>query len=274
MIEVPCESSYCPPVPVCLMKKSGQCPYLIPPARNDTINSNACTYECKSDFHCDGTKKCCSNGCGTQCIEPQLKTACQHTQAIQIHQASEIGVPAKQKYIAQCDDIDGSWKSIQCGPNNTCWCVDKAGNEISGTRSTGKQPNCTKESEIKCPLFKCSACEHGFVLDSKGCQTCECRNPCNETSCPAGESCDLIDVECTDRPCPKMAICVPRRESICEEGFPLQLNGTVQNCGAKTHSVLCPTTHNCQIDPLTHNGVCCRKPSKNYSITTIVWFTK
>lgn len=65
-VEVSCEGEYCPPVPACFPKKQGQCPFLVPPAGEDS--EDACAYECRSDNHCIGSKKCCSNGCGTVCI--------------------------------------------------------------------------------------------------------------------------------------------------------------------------------------------------------------
>lgn len=65
-VEVSCEGEYCPPVPACFPKKQGQCPFLVPPAGVDV--EDACAYECRSDNHCIGSKKCCSNGCGTVCI--------------------------------------------------------------------------------------------------------------------------------------------------------------------------------------------------------------
>uniref|UniRef100_T1GXN5 WAP domain-containing protein n=1 Tax=Megaselia scalaris TaxID=36166 RepID=T1GXN5_MEGSC len=113
VVDVSCEDEYCPPVPACLPRKPGQCPFLVPPGSDN--ESNTCDYECRTDFHCDGSKRCCSNGCGTQCVEPQLKTACQHLQTIQLHQSSEMGIPARQMYIAQCDEVSGKWKEVQCG---------------------------------------------------------------------------------------------------------------------------------------------------------------
>lgn len=114
-VEVSCEGEYCPPVPACLPRKPGQCPFLVPPGTEGS-SSASCEYECRSDQHCAGARRCCSNGCGTQCVEPQLKTACQHLQTIQLHQATELGVPAKQKYIAQCNATTGAWLRVQCGP--------------------------------------------------------------------------------------------------------------------------------------------------------------
>lgn len=65
-VEVSCEGEYCPPVPACFPKKQGQCPFLVPPAGEDS--EDTCAYECRSDNHCSESKKCCSNGCGTVCI--------------------------------------------------------------------------------------------------------------------------------------------------------------------------------------------------------------
>lgn len=258
-VEVSCDGDYCPPVPACLPRKPGQCPFLIPPGID---GSDSCDYECRSDSHCDGSRRCCSNGCGTQCVEPELKTACQHLQAIQLHQSIELGVPAKQKYIAQCSE-DGTWKSIQCGPGEVCWCVDESGNEKSGTRSTNRKPDCDNTiTKTECPLRKCRPCDHGYVLDSNGCRTCDCREPCKEISCPGGEECQLVQVECIDAPCPKMAICVPHRDSLCTEGNPLKLNGKEISCGPQNEENLCPTTHSCQLNPINNKGVCCGKTSK------------
>lgn len=257
-VEVSCEGEYCPSVPACLPRKPGQCPFLVPPG-NEGSGADFCEYECRSDFHCDGDMRCCSNGCGTQCVKPQLKTACQHLRAIQIHQSVELGIPAKQKYIAQCDENDGSWKEVQCGPDSICWCVDEEGNEKIGTRSNQNSINCTVQNIVECPLRKCMPCEHGYLIDQMGCRTCECREPCKEISCPGGEVCELAQVECTDSPCPKLPLCVPIRDSLCTEGVPLKLNGREVSCGPQSEADFCPTTHSCQLNPMTNKGVCCSK---------------
>lgn len=262
-VDVACEGEYCPPVPACLPKKPGQCPFLVPPG-TDGSDVDSCQYECRSDSHCETNKKCCSNGCGTQCIEPQLKTACQHLQTIQYHQAVELGIPAKQKYIAQCDEITGKFTEIQCGPQNGCWCVDDQGNEIIGTKTfNGATPNCySRQTSSSCPMYKCSAnCEHGYVTDAQGCKTCQCQDPCDQISCPTGESCQLLKVYCIDEPCPKMPICVPQHDSVCTEGLPLKQNGKVVSCGPQRDADQCPSTHSCQLDITSRRGVCCGKTS-------------
>lgn len=55
LVEVSCDDRHCPPVPVCLPRKAGQCPYLVPAAAS-------CDFECSSDSGCNGTERCCSNG--------------------------------------------------------------------------------------------------------------------------------------------------------------------------------------------------------------------
>lgn len=168
-------------------------------------------------------------------------------------------MPAKQKYIAQCND-DGSWKTIQCGPD-ACWCVDDRGNEKSGTRTTDEIPNCSVSKE-NCPQLKCKSCEHGYDFDNNGCKTCECKDLCKDIKCPLDEQCELVQVECISsnnntQPCPRMPICTPIRDSICTEGLPLKQNGREINCGPEAD--VCPTTHSCNLNPITKRGVCCAK---------------
>ena len=54
-----------------------------------------------------------------------------------------------------------------------------------------------------------------------------------------------------------MPICVPLRDSICTEGLPLKLNGREINCGPDADG--CPTTHSCNLNPISNRGVCCAK---------------
>lgn len=257
IVEVSCENEYCPPVPACMPRKPGQCPYLVPPGYDSYDDS--CDFECRSDYHCEGSKRCCSNGCGTQCVEPEIKTACQHLQGLQLHQSIELGVPAKDKYIAQCTP-DGGFQTVQCGPGGVCWCVDEFGKEKSGTRTTAGRPNCEIQARLDCGPISCPACEHGYVLDDNGCKTCQCKEPCKDITCPRGETCELIKVECTDQNLCSLPICVPIRDSVCVEGSPFKLEGREIMCGPENDLDTCPSTHTCQMDPLSkRSGVCCLK---------------
>ena len=38
-------------------------------------------------------------------------------------------------------------------------------------------------------------CEYGYILDSEGCSTCDCDNPCNGYKCPSNAQCHVIQDE-------------------------------------------------------------------------------
>jgi len=142
-----------------LPRKSGQCPYLVP------LSSGSCEYQCRSDYNCNGTEKCCSNGCGTQCVQPMVMTGkftrikggifagtwvefrlpeCQHKRAIVQHESHESGIPARHIFVPTCREEDGAFEPVQCHPTTgQCWCVDAHGTEVAGTRAApGIRPNC------------------------------------------------------------------------------------------------------------------------------------
>ncbi|XP_050296435.1 kielin/chordin-like protein [Anthonomus grandis grandis] len=255
LVEVSCKDHYCPPVPACLPKKVGQCPYLVPAA------SPTCDFECNSDLACNGTMRCCSNGCGTQCIEPLLYTACQHQRTLAQHQAHESGMPAGKVYIPTCTE-DGSYSKKQCHPGTKeCWCVDDHGFEISQTRSRFNNLTCDPAPESdKCPQVDCAdECEHGFIMDREGCRTCECVDPCTRISCRGeGETCRLVAVECVSWPCPSVPMCLPKKENPCQNGEPLKMGEESFSCGPEAET--CPSSHKCQLSPVGEYAVCCPKP--------------
>lgn len=53
------------------------------------------------------------------------------------------GTPRDDQYVPQCDDL-GHFIPLQChGKSDFCWCVDKDGRELQGTRSQpGTVPAC------------------------------------------------------------------------------------------------------------------------------------
>ncbi|KAL1501147.1 hypothetical protein ABEB36_006531 [Hypothenemus hampei] len=257
LVEVSCRDHYCPPVPACLPKKLGQCPYLVPAA------SPSCDFQCNSDLSCNGSMRCCSNGCGTQCVEPLLFTACQHQRTLAEHQAHESGMPAGKVYIPECNE-DGSFTNKQCHPGTKeCWCVDERGFEISETRSRNSSLDCDVTLEPnKCSHLECTEdCEHGFEMDSNGCRTCQCIDPCSKISCRGeGETCRLVNVECISGSCPSVPMCLPKKENPCQHGEPLKLgtNEVLFTCGPESES--CPSSHKCQLSPVGEYAVCCPKP--------------
>lgn len=260
VVEVACDAEYCPPVPACLPKKPGQCPYLVP------VGAGSCDYQCRSDYNCNETAKCCSNGCGTQCMQPVVMTECQHRRAILQHESHESGIPAGRLWVPRCRERDGAYESVQCHPGKgQCWCVDAHGQELPGTRTDGdQQPDCRARNAVSaCPALRCEeACPHGHQLDARGCPTCRCRDPCQELQCRGeGEACRMVQVQCADPPCHKVPMCLPHRENPCLTGQPLESTSTpggLFRCGPSGDS--CPASHKCELSPLGEYAVCCQKP--------------
>ncbi|CAG9565233.1 unnamed protein product [Danaus chrysippus] len=252
LVDVACDADYCPPVPACLPRKSGQCPYLVP-------WTGSCEWSCRSDAECGGDARCCATGCGTACAEPLRQTSCQQRRALALHTAAESGNPPSWSWVPRCNE-DGSYESIQCrGSTNICWCVDSVGNEITGTRTNNSSPNCTAPTQ--CPDPKCDEqeiCPHGRELNEKGCPTCSCKDPCAEAKCREDETCELVPLECEGETCPPLARCSPSPQ--CPSGEPLLARGGgALPCGP--HAAACPSTHACRFAP--HDAkpaVCCPKP--------------
>ena len=61
--------------------------------------------------------------------------------------------PANGRYIPKCSDV-GKYDPVQChSALGQCWCVDKYGNELYGTRQEGT-PDCNNVGKIvKDPLM-------------------------------------------------------------------------------------------------------------------------
>ncbi|XP_050354071.1 uncharacterized protein LOC126775931 isoform X2 [Nymphalis io] len=253
LVDVACDADYCPPVPACLPRKSGQCPYLVP-------WTGACEWACRGDAECGAGQRCCATGCGTACTAAVHQTACQQRRAVALHTAAENGNPPSWTWVPECKE-DGTYESIQCrGSSNMCWCVDSAGNEIPGTRSTNSTPSC--DSPNQCPDPGCDEeeiCTHGPELDNKGCPTCSCRDPCAEAKCRDDETCELVPLDCEGESCPPLARCSPSPQ--CPEGEPLQApdgSGALL-CGP--NAAACPSTHACRFAPHdSRPSLCCPKP--------------
>ncbi|XP_045777097.1 kielin/chordin-like protein isoform X1 [Maniola jurtina] len=254
LVDVACDADYCPPVPACLPRKAGQCPYLVP-------WTGACEWACRSDAECGAEQRCCATGCGTACTSVVHQTACQQRRALAVHTAAESGNPPAWTWVPECKE-DGTYAQVQCrgSSKKMCWCVDTAGNEVPGTRSTNSTPNC--DAPAICPDPGCDVeeiCPHGRLLDNKGCPTCVCRDPCAEAKCREDETCELVPLDCEGESCPPLARCSPSPQ--CPEGEPLQApdgSGALL-CGP--NAAACPYTHACRFAPHdSRPSVCCPKP--------------
>ncbi|XP_033109473.1 fibrillin-1-like isoform X4 [Anneissia japonica] len=128
--------------PEILVIKEGSCPVV----SGDTVG--ICVQMCDADSDCDGTKKCCSNGCGHACMEPVGLTHCQQRRKDYISSGLIGG------FLPNCNS-DGSYIVSQChGGTGFCFCVDQFGVIIEESRMDvrGVEADCSQylpEAEIE-----------------------------------------------------------------------------------------------------------------------------
>jgi hypothetical protein len=83
-------------------------------------------------------------------------------------------------------------------------CVCACSYRTSGPRDCVELREALGCLDLLCRL----GCDYGFVLDpSTRCPLCECRNPCDGVSCPEGQSCEMVEVNCEDEHCPPVPAC-------------------------------------------------------------------
>ncbi|KAM9847427.1 nidogen-1 [Aulostomus maculatus] len=95
-------------------------------------------------------------GDGFNCAPERTKTRCQsHRDSLLA--VTEFGPrgprPSVGQYIPTCDD-NGAYEPMQChGSTGHCWCVDRNGQEIPGTRSgPGSTPMCIDHGGVPPPI--------------------------------------------------------------------------------------------------------------------------
>ncbi|ESO00854.1 hypothetical protein HELRODRAFT_192448 [Helobdella robusta] len=133
-------------------------------------------------------------------------------------------------------------KSPYQGCDTSCKCINPCdstscsqGQVCTVTRATdnGYVAKCvTPPTSGSCPKLYCSepACVYGYVLDSNGCQTCECKHPCKDFGCRANSTCQLLpsvsnpstlEPKCVV--CPKLTSCP--KIGVCPNGLAKDQNG-------------------------------------------------
>ncbi|XP_062947968.1 nidogen-2 [Cynocephalus volans] len=98
----------------------------------NTPGSFSC--RCKPGYHGDGFQ------CTPESTQ-RPQTVCERWRENLLEQYG--GTPRDDQYMPQCDDL-GHFIPLQChGKSDFCWCVDKDGREVQGTRShPGTTPAC------------------------------------------------------------------------------------------------------------------------------------
>lgn len=252
---------FCPPLHKCIVQGSNDygvcCPsslkYEKPgtcPSEDEVISSPdtgiMCGSPCSHDLECPQMQKCCgSSSCGRTCQQTKDSTLC-HQAKLQSEILS-ISEREGRGYVPQCDGKSGQFVTRQCSSNGlVCWCVNpQNGNKIKGTIGAAKSVTCDNidnllirsgarsvDGDNQCDQNICAAiCQYGFKTDHKGCNTCECEEPCEGFSCSAGFSCVVAkDPKCLSGGglCQSEPICKPNiiYSNPCSQGTPLTSNAT------------------------------------------------
>ncbi|XP_078366590.1 uncharacterized protein LOC144650724 isoform X3 [Oculina patagonica] len=96
---------------------------------------------CLHDSDCAGDDRCCFNGCQNDCVSAVGIKLCANQKNAEIAR-NQGGPPIVGAFLPSCK-LNGDYEEVQChGSTGFCWCVNKLGNEIQGTRTRG-EPNCT-----------------------------------------------------------------------------------------------------------------------------------
>ncbi|XP_034083289.1 nidogen-1 [Gymnodraco acuticeps] len=122
--------------------------------QSGTCHQDAVCYNTEGSFTCQ-----CRPGYygdGFYCSQEKTKTQCE-THRDSLLGSTEFGPrgprPSVEQYIPSCDD-NGSYEPMQChGSTGYCWCVERNGQEVLGTRSgPGSRPMCIDHGGVPAPV--------------------------------------------------------------------------------------------------------------------------
>ncbi|XP_032235803.2 uncharacterized protein LOC5510701 isoform X2 [Nematostella vectensis] len=134
-----------------------------------------CVVTCGADEHCEGIKKCCSNGCGAWCSEPtcpsgQTKVDCP------LSLCNYAGCPNKPRdslrcSVAFCDQCKVNFynvttgEEVDCGPEETLCVRMREASQNNGVMLGQYIPECDPSG-----AFKQTQCHEGycFCVDKHG----------------------------------------------------------------------------------------------------------
>nr|XP_053652019.1 LOW QUALITY PROTEIN: uncharacterized protein LOC128702033 [Cherax quadricarinatus] len=153
-----------------LVPKPGTCP-----SAPSDLSLLTCvpSQQCMFDTHCEGSRKCCFNGCGAICVEPQETPASTQGMTVQ----------------APVCEADGAYAHEQRAGGLT-WCVDVKGHPIHETLTRG-HVRCGPNGQI---LEQVSV---GFVC-ARGVRARVCKNECRHASCHSHPDAVCVADPCND----------------------------------------------------------------------------
>ncbi|XP_068710293.1 uncharacterized protein [Montipora foliosa] len=129
--------------PECLIEvRPGVCPFV--------SNATKCHSQqtCSQDSDCPESSKCCDCGCVRRCTLVSKDKAAPVSNCLSEHVKSLSSscphLKAPGRFFPTCKP-NGEYEERQCNDHyGVCWCVDKEGNEVPGSRQNGK-PDCVKQ---------------------------------------------------------------------------------------------------------------------------------
>ncbi|XP_053408337.1 kielin/chordin-like protein isoform X2 [Mercenaria mercenaria] len=195
----------------CYDERPGQCPA--------PVGTGYCIHRCTTDLSCERGKKCCSNGCGTECMLPVIGGGCIHngvkyrdgeTFKDDCNTCKCSGGKAACTLMACPKDKPGTCPAPIGDLSN---CVDECSDDFSCTGvqkccSNGCARVCTMPESSGKPCFANNGTryEHGETFKDE-CNTCTCRN--------GNAACTLM--ACPNRPCYHEGRFLPHGDSFKDE---------------------------------------------------------
>ncbi|XP_022109246.1 prestalk protein-like [Acanthaster planci] len=164
----------------------------------EELSVGVCVDLCDGDEDCDSDMKCCSNGCGQQCLKAvDVPVVCAEVLCMM------FCAHGFQKDDDGCDVCSCNIEPVTCPPV-LCqrFCEDGAVVDENGCDTC----QCKGDPDVCLPITCNMFCDYGFEKDAAtGCDICSCRQPVYHAGeCPAmddviglcGEFC-LHDGECS-----------------------------------------------------------------------------
>lgn len=206
--------------------------------QNEVCSPIMCEMYCKYSF------KKNNKGCPIcECYDPCGNVTCEDSSMSQCHPRIAERTPTQPyDYIGECIQCTGMACRIACDygtvmVTNTCplcECFDpcKEANCSSSQKCVVKEVQPSEDylqsymaqCEEGCrPMGRmCPYCQYGYEMDSNGCQTCDCYNPCSLVDCRDGMICQPVpDPQCSTGSCRYTASCVAQQKQC---GYDMQQN--------------------------------------------------
>ncbi|ESO07278.1 hypothetical protein HELRODRAFT_170607 [Helobdella robusta] len=157
-----------------------------------------------------------------------------------------------------------------------CLCVDPCENVVCDRGETCKavqypcistpcylEPKCVSP----CPKKNCArSCDSGYKKDSKGCYTCTCLDPCENSPCKESQLCQSSQSMCKGEVCYTSAQCLsfcPKLDctaTTCSSGYKKDADGCkICSCADACEEMICDQGTSCRlmVNPTCNNEKLC-----------------